>query len=269
MCFLGAIIVRRASMSLDASTLLFAGGFVTFASGLFLLVFWWQDRAAWSAFWWALGSCFLGVGIVLLSMRGVLPASVSSVVVPQILNVSAALALAAAQIFNRGSINPYRLSTIVIVWTGVQVLAGILSYGRFADVLGLAGAGGFYIVAAIEFWLRRAERLRGRMPLIAVLALHAIALELTAVQFALASPVAFMPSLGGIGGINLVDFVYALGVMLLLPIMLKGRSEERYRQAAMTDPLTGLENRRAFVSRAQRGAGPPGRRRAPGSTARV
>ena len=60
-------------MSLDATTLTFAGGFVTFLGGLFLLAYWWQDRAAWAAFWWALANCGLGIGITLLALHSVLP----------------------------------------------------------------------------------------------------------------------------------------------------------------------------------------------------
>src|ERR1700733_6490781 len=90
---------KATQMSLDVATITVAGGIAAWASGLLLLMYWWHDRTAWSAFWWAASLCAGGFGIVLLTLHALLP--VSSILGPLILDLSAALAWCAARIFNR------------------------------------------------------------------------------------------------------------------------------------------------------------------------
>jgi diguanylate cyclase (GGDEF)-like protein len=239
-------------MSLDATTLTFAGGFVTFLGGIFLAVYWWQDRAAWAAFWWALANCGLGTGIILLALGSVLPFYVSHILAPLLLDLCAVLVFVAARVFNRGSIDPYRIVASVAAWFALLVIAGVYSREQFAAVLGVGISGGLYATAAGEFWLGRNEELRGRLPIIGLLVSFSIALLLLAVQFATASKFSPAPSMSLLGIINFVGLLYAVGVTTFLVIMLKGRNEEKYRISALVDPLTGLGNRRAFMDRAQR-----------------
>ena len=239
-------------MSLDATTLTFAGGFVTFLGGLFLLAYWWQDRAAWAAFWWALANCGLGTGITLLALRSVLPFYVSNITAPLLLDLCAVLAFVAARVFNRGSIDPYRVVASVAAWVTLLIITGIFTREQFAAALGVGISGGLYAAAAVEFWLGRTEKLPGRKSIMGILASFSISLFLLALQFATASKYSPAASMSLLGVINFVGFLYALGVTTFLIIMLKGRNEEKYRISALVDPLTGLGNRRAFMDRAQR-----------------
>jgi diguanylate cyclase (GGDEF)-like protein len=240
-------------MSLDATTLTFAGGFVTFLGGLLLLAYWWQDRAAWAAFWWALANCGLGTGITLLALHSVLPFYVSNITAPLLLDLCAVLAFVAARVFNRGSIDPYRVVASVAAWVILLIITGIFTREQFAAALGVGISGGIYAAAAVEFWLGRKEELRGRLPIMGILISFSISLFLLALQFATASKYSPAPSsMSLLGVINFVGFLYALGVTTFLIIMLKGRNEEKYRVSALVDPLTGLGNRRAFMDRAQR-----------------
>jgi len=239
-------------MSLDATTLTFAGGFVTFLGGLFLLAYWWQDRAAWAAFWWALANCGLGTGITLLALRSVLPFYVSNITAPLLLDLCAVLAFVAARVFNRGSIDPYRVVASVAAWVTLLIITGIFTREQFAAALGVGISGGLYAAAAVEFWLGRTEKLPGRKSIMGILASFSISLFLLALQFATASKYSPAAAMSLLGVINFVGFLYALGVTTFLIIMLKGRNEEKYRVSALVDPLTGLGNRRAFMDRAQR-----------------
>jgi len=239
-------------MSLDATTLTFAGGFVTFIGGLILLAYWWQDRQAWAAFWWALANCGLGTGITLLALRSVLPFYLSNVMAPLLLDLCAVLAFVAARVFNRGSIDPYRVVTSVAAWVTLLVITGVYTREQFAAALGVGISGGLYAAAAVEFWLGRTEKLPGRKSIMGILASFSISLFLLALQFATASKYSPAASMSLLGVINFVGFLYALGVTTFLIIMLKSRNEEKYRTSALVDPLTGLGNRRAFMDRAQR-----------------
>jgi diguanylate cyclase (GGDEF)-like protein len=90
------------------------------------------------------------------------------------------------------------------------------------------------------------------MPLVSVTAAYAFALFMLAPQFLLSVDYAPVPTVGWLGVIQFVGLAYSFGVTVFLVMMLSSRTEKLYRTAALTDPLTGLPNRRAFVDRAQR-----------------
>jgi diguanylate cyclase (GGDEF)-like protein len=239
-------------MLVDAATLTLAGGFVTFLGGVFLLAYWWLDRKAWTAFWWGLANCGLGVGISLLALHSVLPFYVSHILAPMLLEFCAALTFVAARVFNRGSINFYRVVPCVAVLMTVMAITGGSMREQFAAALGVAASGALYAATAFQFWLGRAERLPGRRPLIGIIAAYAIALFMLALQNATTIDYNPVPPLDWLGSIQIIGLGYTLGVALFLTMLLKGRNEEKYRAAAFIDPLTGLSNRRAFMERGQR-----------------
>jgi diguanylate cyclase (GGDEF)-like protein len=239
-------------MLLDVATLTFAGGFVTCSSGLFLFVYWWRHRTAWAAFWWALANSGAGIGIILLTVHGGAPVYVADIIAPLILDLCAALTFVAARVFNRGSVDPLRVIAGIVAWFVLQAVTGANAPGQIAAALGLGVSAGFFAAAALEFLLGRAEPLPGRWPMIVALGLQATAVFLAGVQFALATRFSAMPSIGWLGSVHFVGLVYALGATLCLVTLLNGRREAEYKFAALTDPLTGLANRRALMDIAQR-----------------
>jgi diguanylate cyclase (GGDEF)-like protein len=239
-------------MSLDESTLTVAGGLVTLSSGVFTLVFWWQDRTAWPAFWWGSASSGSGCCILLLAFHAVLPFVVTDVILPLIFNLCAVLVFVAARIFNRGSTNRYPIAVGLAVWLTLQMVTGACTQVKFAIALSMGVSAGLDAAAAFEFWLGRSEVLRGRTPLIVILCVHAVALALTALQVASTTSYEAVPAVNWLGVIHFVGLVYALGVTLFLTTMLKERSAGAYKAAALVDPLTGLPNRRAFMDQAKR-----------------
>src|ERR1700678_2793800 len=239
-------------MTFDVSTLIFAGGLVSFASGLFLVMHWWQAREDRAALAWGTASCGAGVCIILLALHVVLPNFASTIVGPLILDVCAAWTWAATRIFNRGSVERYPLAAVVAAWIVIVILVGATGHERFAAALGLGISASLYVAAANEFWLARGERLRGRWPMIFLLTLYAISIFLLAVEVCLVRPLSETPSTSWLGVIDFVGLIYAGGSAISLVTMLKDRSEIKHRAAALVDPLTGLANRRAFMDTAQR-----------------
>jgi diguanylate cyclase (GGDEF)-like protein len=239
-------------MLLDAPTLTFAGGFVSLVSGLLVLFYWFHDRTAWAALWWAMASCGAGVGIILLALHGVVPFYASNIVGPWILDICSVLTWVAARIFNRGSINPYPVIAGVGAWIAILAVTGARGNEQLAIALGTVLSGCLYTAAAFEFWLARGEELRGRWPMIAILGLFAIVLFLATVQ--LYSSMTFIPtpSIGWLGSIHFVGLINSVIGAISLVMMLKERSEAKYKTDALIDPLTGLANRRAFMDRVQR-----------------
>ena len=239
-------------MSLDVVTLTFAGGFVTLASGLLVLQYWSRNRSAWTAFWWAVASIGSGIGIFLLALHVVVMPFASDILGPWILDACAAVAWAAAAIFNRGSTNPYPVVAGVIVWIAIIAGAGAFGAEEFAIAFGTGVSGCLYTAAAIEYWRGRAERLSGRWPMISALGVFAVALFLASARYLTSTHYLPLPAINWLGVIHFVGLGYAVVGAICLITMLKERSEAIYKAAALTDPLTGLANRRAFMDRAQR-----------------
>jgi len=239
-------------MSLDAPTLTFAGALVSFASGLLVLLYWVTDRTAWAAFWWAAANIGTGIGVALLALHGVVPVFVSDILGPWILDICAVLTWTAARAFNRASNRPYLVLAGSAAWIVTEALAGALGSEQLASMLGTGVGGSLYLAGAIEFWRSDAEHLRGRWPMIAALCSFAISLFLATIGFSASAQFLPMPSSSWFGIIQFVGLVYAIVGAISLVMMLKERSESVYKAAALTDPLTGLANRRAFMDRAQR-----------------
>ena len=238
-------------MTFDAATLTIAGALVAFASGVFLLIHWWQSRQDWAALSWGAASCGMGIGLAMLALRGVLPDAIATVLGPLILNVCAVGMWAAARIFNRGSIAWRPL--IVAVGAGISILVLMSATGadRLATALGSAISASLYAAGAVAFWLARGERLHGRWAMICLLCTEAIALFLLTIELSISQLFSVMPAVNGFGIIHFVGLVYAGGSAISLITMLKDRSESKHRAAALIDPLTGLANRRAFMNYAQ------------------
>jgi diguanylate cyclase (GGDEF)-like protein len=238
-------------MIFDVSTLSFSGGAVAFASGLVLLMTWWNDRSAWPAFWWASASLGVGTGVTMLALRDVLPSYTSNIVGPAIIDLGAALTFVAARIFNRRAARPFPVLAGVAIWIAILVITGSNGHVQFAVAVGAGISGCLYAAAATEFWLARDEELRARWPMIAILGLEAIALSMVAAGFFSTAPSLPLPLINWFGIIHFVGLAYSGGSAIFLIMMLNERSEAKHKAAALVDPLTGLSNRRAFVADAQ------------------
>jgi diguanylate cyclase (GGDEF)-like protein len=239
-------------MHLDVATLTFAEAIISFACGMFMLLHWWQNRAAFAALWWAAASCGIGAGITLLALQPVLPLYASEIIGPLILNGSAAATWIAALAFNRGTVKAVPILSLLGGWAASLALVGALGGQRVAPAFGISTGALFYAAAGVEFWLGRRERLRGRWPMIYLLGQQAAALFLGGIDFATSAHLLEMPELGWFGVVHFAELIYAVGSAISLVTMLKERTEAKHRQAALTDPLTGLANRRAFMERAER-----------------
>ena len=108
-------------------------------------------------------------------------------------------------------------------------------------------------LTAYEFWRGRREPLVSRWPAIVLFATHGA-------MFILRTPLnAFLHGREGdhilasawINVLSLEAFLMTIATAFILLAMSKERTELRHKTAAMTDPLTGLLNRRAFLADAE------------------
>ena len=242
-------------MILDVPTLMIAGGFVSVMCGALLVFAWWQYRETAAPLWWAASDFTLGIALVLLAIgfiAGAVPLFLAGLT---LLVVAPALAWAAARVFRGRKARLPILLAGTIAWlviAGARPLHGVDAALPIGNALIAAGYG---VAAALELARGRHERLPARLPLIALLVLHA-AMILFAIPAALGGLVLEPPPIASLfGAVHFETLIYVVGTALFFVAMMKERSESRHRSDAETDALTGLPNRRAFLHIAERMAG--------------
>lgn len=240
-------------MDLDFGTLTVAGGLVAFVSALLLLFAWTQyDRGA-PALRLGLSHLVAAVAIILLALEAgqdapALVAAQLMFVVAGFLALSAVVAIdgwgRALALFLSGCAALALLAAMIAV-------AVPLAWVRVGQ---LAIVGMLYLSAGVGLWLGRADKLRARVPLAAIFLLHGtvsfVGFAEGVLQESLPSGV---PTFGNwYGVIHVESMIYFIGSTLFLVALLKERSEVGYKSASLTDPLTGLLNRRAFFDAGDR-----------------
>jgi diguanylate cyclase (GGDEF)-like protein len=168
--------------------------------------------------------------------------------------VAGFLTLSGARAFDgRGRAPALLLSGVATlgVLAAMIAVAAPLAWIRVAQ---LAIVGMLYLSAGAGLWLGRADKLRARIPLAAIFLLHGtvsfVGFAEGVLQESLPSGV---PTFGNwYGVIHLESMIYFIGSALFMVALLKERSEVGYKSASLTDPLTGLLNRRAFFDAGDR-----------------
>jgi diguanylate cyclase (GGDEF)-like protein len=111
-----------------------------------------------------------------------------------------------------------------------------------------------FFIAAGVLLQRRKERLAARWPLGAVLILHGLMNTVGLIEEVSrgALPTGIPSFSNWYGLIHIESMIYFIGSALFMVALLKERSETHHRIASLTDSLTGLQNRRAFLYTSQR-----------------
>lgn len=247
-------------MQLDSFTILIGSTAVLVVQGLSFLFFWLRDRSATWLLLWGLPFVLGGIAVLLYAR-------------PDwsldFLTISVG--------------NAVRMIAVVCLWQGIRLFQGRkvqlwvpLLVGGGWILLCLVPAfiesmlarvvtvslinAALCAAAAYELWRDRAERLPSRGPLILTFLSYAVLMLVRCVT------AAFMPfpfgadtaDAGWLGFFVMLVFAHLAFAALLFFSMTRERREAEQRSFALSDPLTGLLNRRAFGDFAER----LGRRRA-------
>jgi diguanylate cyclase (GGDEF)-like protein len=241
-------------MTLDVPTLMIVGSFVAAMCGLLLVFAWWRYRETDAALWWAGGDFALAASVLLLALGFIhdMPLLFTSGLT--LLVVSPSLIWAAARSFRERPIPPAALAGGTIAW--LLSVATLRSAGleMFVPIVNMLIGIGYLGGAMHEIMRRDAGRSHAQLPLTLILFMHVCVLTIVIPDALLGGGLGLEPpplaSMFGI--IHFETLIYVVGSTVFLVAMLKERSELRYSQAADTDVLTGLPNRRAFQAMAAR-----------------
>jgi len=239
---------------LDSPTLLAACCALLVLFGGVFVFLWTLDRSARWLLWWGIPFAVIGIALILYLRRD-WESDFLSIALGNALRIFAVGGLwAGARVFE-GRRAPWAALTGMTVLWGALCLYPPFVNDMTARVVVVSLLHALVLgLAAYELWRSHDKRLRARIPTIVVLAAAAVVMVARAViadraPFPLGSG-PLDPLILAVFSWTILAFVLFSGILFLAMTM--ERREAEQRGFAMSDPLTGLLNRRAFADFTQR-----------------
>ncbi|HLL27521.1 MAG TPA: GGDEF domain-containing protein [Xanthobacteraceae bacterium] len=236
-------------MKLDVNTLYTITILVMALLGLLLILVWLQNRRMRALAWWGAAYLVGGMSVWLLGSHGSISDLLSIDLANALLFIACGLTWSGARLFDGRGIKPVAMLIGTFMWVGACQIPGFIASLDARVILSSVIISGYTMVIAFEFWRGRAEPLGSRWPAIIVLAAHS-ALFLLRVPFVFASSYdGSASSLFGNGWFTIIaleSLLYAIAFAVIVVAMAKERGELKQKISALSDPLTGIANRRAF-----------------------
>jgi diguanylate cyclase (GGDEF)-like protein len=235
--------VSPPSPALDLPTLLFVAVVIVAVLGLLLAMTWVQQRSMRALAWW--GSAYM-IGASSMAMWSA-PApmfKLPSALPAALIFVACGMIWNGVRLFHGRRLLPVPAFAGAVAWLLLCQLPalGEGSNGRLA--LGVIVVAAYTFFIAFELWRERRKSLHSRTAAAIVPTLNAaIFLMPLAMR-------AFFPNMFGADWMivfTLEAMIYMVGTAFIVLLMVKDYDVSVYRNAAGTDPLTGLFNRRAFL----------------------
>jgi diguanylate cyclase (GGDEF)-like protein len=238
---------------LDVTTLFIAATCVTALLGVFLLFAWSQDRIRALAWWGAaylIGGFAAALWIIDPQAIPFMPEALPSA----LLLLSCGMIWNAARLFHgRRRILWVAMSFGALSWPMLCAWPFFAAAGAHRVILASLIVSAYTFLTAAELWRERRKALINRWPALFVPALHGAV-------FMFPIPVASMMSersgvatlaAGWLAVFVLETLLYAVGTAFIVLVLTKERTVRAHKTAALTDPLTGLYNRRGLTEAAR------------------
>lgn len=243
-------------MQLDVTSILIVATMMVALLTIAMIYFYLQDRRAkWLG--WAVVPLVSGIAAMLLfSLRGTAPDYIGKGVGTAVIFVCNGTLWQAMRAFDRRKVMLWPVAIAPTIWLLLATNSAFMANTPLRIAVASITMSFFCGLASWELWRGRAEALPSRNAAIAVLA-GLSAAHWTRIPFmnVLPFPLGGLPTTPmAVGGMVAIIAVVALFMTLLMISMTKERLELAQRNIAVTDPLTGLLNRRAFADEADRRA---------------
>ncbi|MEA2982174.1 MAG: hypothetical protein QOF09_3997 [Alphaproteobacteria bacterium] len=242
-------------MVLDQATLVAVATSITGLLGIFLLVLWLQERSMRALGWWG-GAYLMGAfGVTLWGLQGSGLASadralafVTAGVPNAFLFIACGMIWTGARLFHGRKVLPGALFAGAIVWFAAMQTAEFEQSNQARVALSSGVIAVYAFLTAFELRRERRRDLFARWCWIAVPLLHS-AVFLAPVGLILLFPGIMSPD-GLFALLAFETVLYVVGTAFVVVVTAKEHVALVHKTAAMTDQLTGLFNRRAFLQTA-------------------
>jgi len=240
-------------MSLEVNTLFLLTIDVEAILGLLLLLVWVQNSRVTAVAWWASAHLMRALSVMLYGFYGSVPDLISIDLANVLLFSSFGVTWNGARVFNGHEALPGSLIAGAALWLFASQWPGFEMGSEMRGQLSAMIIATYAWLTAYEFWRGRSEPLVSRWPAISLFFSHGALFLLRTPLTALmrGKEAESVLSSAWLSVLSLEAFLMTIATAFILLAMSKERTELRHKTAAMTDPLTGLLNRRAVVQDAE------------------
>jgi diguanylate cyclase (GGDEF)-like protein len=230
---------------LDIKTAMLLWAVESLTLSVLLIAMWLHDRAQKVVLAWALGFAAHGIGIALVGARGLVPDILSIMVGNQLMLLGIICWCAGMRLYDGKKLHALLLAPVIIWLSAMQWPLFNAQFWTRVLVFQMCGALCYIMLAYLM--LRGAPQPRGpRRVFAAVCALQATTMSLTALSSPIVRPQNFA-ELPNLTLYTVIGIFCLVSGILLGARLLMVRGEERLRQLVISDPLTGVLNRRGFL----------------------
>jgi diguanylate cyclase (GGDEF)-like protein len=244
--------VVNAPIGLDVTTLFIIATCITALLGLLLLSAWAQERIRALA-WWGCAYLLGGFAVAIWSVENLISPPVLAGTANALLFISCGMIWSAARLFHGRRVLWGAMCAGATIWLIACLVPDFAQSVLARIVLSSCIVAVYTFLTAAELWRERRKTLLRRWPAIFVPILHGAV-------FLFPIPLAsLLPSDGGMVSLasgwiaifTLETMLYVVGTAFIVLVLAKERTVRIHRDAASTDELTGILNRRAFFAAAQ------------------
>lgn len=238
-------------MQLNLATLVLLDIYVLLLVGVLTLHAWSRGRDS-TLGYLAASLLVAATGTLLATLRGIgfdwVPILLGNVLVM----ASSAMAWTSLRVF--GGRRPHYAGMFAgaLIWALLCLLPAFFESLRARILVGSLLMAGYALLGAWELWRSRQRLEVDIRPALVLASMHA---GFYTVRGLLDNNLPFAgngQSSSFFAMVVLETLLYAIGVAFVTLAMVKERAELRYKRAALSDPLTGIGNRRAFLEAAER-----------------
>jgi len=239
---------QNATLSLDSGTLAILACCIAALLGMLLLFVWNRDRMRALAWW---GTAYLLGGFSVALWAAESSAGEFRGIPNALLFFACGMMWNAARLFHSRGIHWLAMSAGALLWL-VAVNAGIVTSAGERMTVGAVIIAVYTFLTAYELWRERRKAHAHRRLAIVVPAMHGSVFLLPMVLANLLPEDGGIVSFatGWIAVFAIEALLYAIGAAFIVLVVAADKLVHVHRTAALTDPLTGVLNRRGFLENA-------------------